>query len=262
MTNAALHVARTGLDAQQERMRVIANNIANVNTNGFKSERANFQTLAYEQITAPGATSSGDDKYATGLSLGSGVQMTGTARSDTQGSFKQTGNSLDLAIQGGGFFQVQMPDGTTAYTRDGAFNLSSTGQIVTADGKPVIPNMTVPDGATAITIGTDGTVSASVAGATSPTEIGKIETTRFVNPAGLQSIGGNLLIATAASGDPQTGAPGSEGRGAIAQGNLEASNVSVVEELVDMIETQRAYEVNSKMISATDQMLQYLNQNV
>ena len=262
MTNAALHVARTGLDAQQERMQVIANNIANVNTTGFKSDRANFQTLAYEQITAPGATSQGDDKYATGLSLGSGVQMTGTSRSDTQGSMEQTGNALDIAIQGGGFYQVQMPDGSTAYTRDGNFNLSSTGQIVTADGKPLIPNMTVPDGATAITIGADCTVTATLAGESEPSELGKIETARFVNPAGLQAVGGNMLLQTAASGEAQVGTPGTEGRGTIAQGSLEASNVSVVEELVDMIETQRAYEVNSKMISATDQMLQYLNQNV
>jgi flagellar basal-body rod protein FlgG len=262
MTNAALHVARTGLDAQQERMRVIANNIANVNTTGFKSDRANFQTLAYDQITAPGATSQGDDKYATGLSLGSGVQMTGTSRSDTQGSMEQTGNALDIAIQGGGFFQIQMPDGSTAYTRDGAFSLSSTGQIVTADGKPLIPNMTVPDGATAVTIGGDGTVSATLSGDSKPTELGKIETARFVNPEGLQAVGNNLLLQTEASGEPQTGTPGTEGRGTVTQGSLEASNVSVVEELVDMIETQRAYEVNSKMISATDQMLQYLNQNV
>jgi flagellar basal-body rod protein FlgG len=262
MTNAALHVARTGLDAQQERMRVIANNIANVNTTGFKSDRANFQTLAYEQITQPGATSQGDDQYATGTALGSGVQLVGTSRSDTQGDMQQTGNALDVAIQGNGFFQIQQPDGTTAYTRDGSFSLSSTGQIVTSDGKPVVPNMTIPQGAAAVTIGSDGTVSATLAGESQPTEVGKIQLASFVNPGGLQAVGNNLLTQTQASGEPQVGDPGTEGRGTVAQGSLEASNVSVVEELVDMIETQRAYEVNSKMISATDQMLQYLNQNV
>lgn len=262
MTNAALHVARTGLDAQQERMQVIANNIANVNTTGFKSDRANFQTLAYQQITQPGATSQGDDQYATGTALGTGVQFVSTSRSDTQGSLSQTGNALDVAIQGNGFFQVQMPDGTTSYTRDGSFSLSSTGQIVTSDGKPVVPNMSIPDGATGITIGTDGTVSATVAGSSTPTEVGKLQLARFVNPGGLQDLGNNLLAQTQASGEPAVGDPGTEGRGSVVQGSLESSNVSVVEELVDMIETQRAYEVNSKMISATDQMLQYLNQNV
>ncbi len=262
MTNAALHVARTGLDAQQERMRVIANNIANVNTTGFKSDRANFQTLAYETITAPGATSAGDDRYATGTTLGSGVALAGTSRSDTQGSLETTGNSLDVAIQGGGFFQVQQPDGTTAYTRDGSFSVSATGQVVTSDGMPIIPNIQIPDGATSVTIGSDGTVTATLSGDAKASELGKIETARFVNPAGLSSVGGNLLAQTEASGEPQTGTPGTEGRGTVKQGALEASNVSVVEELVDMIETQRAYEVNSKMISATDQMLQYLNQNV
>ena len=190
MTNAALHVARTGLDAQQERMRVIANNIANVNTTGFKSDRANFQTLAYETITAPGATSAGDDKYAIGTTLGSGVALAGTSRSDSQGSLETTGNSLDLAIQGGGFFQVQQPDGTTAYTRDGSFSVSATGQIVTSDGMPIIPNIQIPDGATSVTIGSDGTVTATLSGDAKASELGKIETARFVNPAGLSSVGG------------------------------------------------------------------------
>ncbi|WP_419827981.1 flagellar basal-body rod protein FlgG [Sphingomonas sp.] len=262
MTNAALHVARTGLDAQQERMQVIANNIANVNTTGFKRDRANFQTLAYQYMKEPGATSSGDDKYTQGAALGTGVKMTGTSRSDTQGSLNQTGNALDVAIQGNGFFQVQQPDGTTAYTRDGNFSLSSEGQITTADGRALVPNIQVPQGVTNITIGADGTVSATAAGSTEATQLGKIQLASFTNPTGLKSVGDNLLTETQASGAPQVGDAGTEGRGSIEQGSLEASNVNVVEELVDMIETQRAYEVNSKMIKATDEMLQFANQQI
>ena len=262
MTNAALQVARTGLDAQNERMRVIANNLANVNTTGFKKDRAQFETLAYQQIVAAGAASGGDNKFATGTALGSGVQVGATARIDTQGSLTTTGNSLDMAIEGAGFFQVSMPDGRTAYTRDGNFNLSAEGQIVTSAGMPLSPAIQVPEGAESITIGADGTVSAKLAGQSEVSELGKIETARFVNVAGLQALGNNLLVETPASGAPQVGAAGADGRGAIRQGSLEGSNVNIVEELVDMIETQRAYEVNSKMISSTDQMLQYANQNL
>jgi flagellar basal-body rod protein FlgG len=262
MTNAALHVARTGLDAQNERMRVIANNLANVNTTGFKRDRAQFETLAYQSITAPGAPSSDQNKYATGLNLGSGVQVMGTARIDTQGSMQTTGNALDLAIQGNGFFQILRPDGTTAYSRDGNFNLSAEGTIVTADGMPLQPQIQIPDGAQSITIAADGTVSATIQGQTEASVIGKIQIARFVNPAGLQAAGGNLLVETAASGAAQAGDAGIDGRGTIQQGNLEASNVNIVEELVDMIETQRAYEVNSKMIKATDEMLQFANQQI
>jgi flagellar basal-body rod protein FlgG len=262
MTNAALHVARTGLDAQQERMQVIANNIANVNTTGFKRDRANFQTLAYQYLTEPGATSSGDDKYTQGAALGTGVKMTGTSRSDTQGSLNQTGNALDVAIQGNGFFQIQQPDGTTAYTRDGNFSMTAEGQIVTQDGRPLIPNIQVPQGATNITIGADGTVTATVGSSADAQTLGKIQLASFTNPTGLKAVGANLLTETQASGAPQTGDAGTEGRGSIAQGSLESSNVNVVEELVDMIETQRAYEVNSKMIKATDEMLQFANQRI
>jgi flagellar basal-body rod protein FlgG len=262
MTTAALHVARTGLDAQQERMRVIANNIANVNTTGFKRDRANFETLAYQYLTQPGATSSGDDKYSEGLSLGSGVRIAGTSRSDTQGSAQQTGNALDLMIQGNGFFQIQQPDGTIAYTRDGNFVASPEGQVTTQDGRPLIPNIQLPQGYTNLTIGADGTVSASTSGSAAATQLGKIQLASFVNPAGLQSIGGNLLTETQGSGTPQLGDAGTDGRGTLTQGSLEASNVDVTEELVDMIETQRAYEVNSKMIKATDDMLQFANQNM
>jgi flagellar basal-body rod protein FlgG len=262
MSNGALHVARTGLDAQNMRMQVIANNLANVNTTGFKRDRAEFSTLAYQLITQPGAASSAENKYAVGLNLGTGVSINGTARIDTQGTLTTTGNTLDMAIQGDGYFQIQMPDGRTGYTRAGNFSLSAEGKIVTGDGMPLKPEIQVPANTTSITIGADGTVSATVDGQAAPTEIGKIETARFVNAAGLLSIGNNLLTETAASGTPQVGAPGTEGRGAVKSGVLEASNVNVVEELVDMIETQRAYEVNSKMIQATDEMLRNANQQL
>ena len=262
MSNGALHVARTGLDAQNMRMQVIANNLANVNTTGFKRDRANFETLAYQLITQPGAPSSSENRYATGLNLGTGVAIQDTARIDTQGTLNATGNTLDMAIQGDGYFQVLMPDGRTAFTRAGNFNLSAEGTIVTSDGMPIQPQLQMPANTTAITVGADGTVSATVEGQSEPTEVGKIETARFVNAAGLQSIGGNLLVETASSGAAQVGAPGTEGRGMVKSGMLEASNVNVVEELVDMIETQRAYEVNSKMIQATDEMLRNATQQL
>ncbi len=255
MTNAALHVARTGLDAQNTRMQVIANNLANVNTTGFKRDRASFETLSYQSITAPGAASSSQNRYAIGLNLGTGVQIKGTARIDTQGTLTTTNNSLDMAIEGAGYFQIQTPDGRIAYTRAGDFNLSADGTIVNTQGMPLQPQIQVPDGTTSLSIGADGTVSAQLAGQTESTELGRVETARFINPAGLQSIGGNLLLETGASGAPQVGAAGEQGRGAIRSGALEASNVNVVEELVDMIETQRAYEVNSKMIEASDEMM-------
>lgn len=262
MSNAALHVARTGLDAQSQRMRVIANNLANVNTTAFRRERAEFQTLSYQTLTAPGAASSGDSRYAIGQALGSGVQMTGVARIDTQGPLNNTDRPYDLAIQGDGFFQVVRPDGTTAYTRAGNFQVSSEGQLVTGEGYPLQPDIRIPEGATAVTIGADGTVSATIAGQAEATEVGRIELARFVNPAGLQPLGDNLYSATTASGEAQVGAGGSDGRGTIRQGALEGSNVNVVQELVDMIETQRAYEVNSKMISATDEMLRNATQQL
>ncbi|MDZ7893693.1 MAG: flagellar basal-body rod protein FlgG [Sphingobium sp.] len=262
MSNAALHVARTGLDAENTRMRVIANNLANVNTTGFKRDRADFQTLAYQQMQAAGANSSADNKFATGLSLGSGVNLVGTSRIETQGAMVSTDNALDMAIEGNGYFQLQRPDGTTAYTRAGNFSLTAEGTLVSSEGLQVVPQIQVPEGAMAVTIGNDGTVSATLQGETAPTELGRIEIARFVNPAGLQSEGSNLLVETAASGAPQVGAAGLDGRGTIRQGMLEGSNVNVVEELVDMIETQRAYEVNSKMIKASDEMLQYVNQQL
>lgn len=262
MSNAALHVARTGLDAQNTKMRVIANNLANVNTTGFKRDRADFETLAYQQMVAAGANSDSENKFATGLNLGSGVAMQGTSKINTQGTLQQTGNALDMAIEGSGFFQVQRPDGTIAYTRAGNFSTTAEGTVVTSDGMPLIPQITVPQGATGISIGNDGTVTATLQGQSEPTQLGQVELASFMNPAGLQPIGGNLLAESAASGTPQVGVAGLDGRGVIRSGSLETSNVNVVEELVDMIETQRAYEVNSKMIKATDEMLQYVNQQL
>ncbi|SKB41927.1 flagellar basal-body rod protein FlgG [Sphingopyxis flava] len=262
MSFGALHVARTGLDAQSFRMQVIANNLANVNTTGFKRDRANFETLSYQMMTQPGATSAADNRYATGLNLGTGVELAGTSRVDTQGSFATTGGALDMAIDGAGFFQVQMPDGRIGYTRAGNFNRAPDGTIVTSDGKPLIPQIQVPEDATGLSVGTDGTVSAMVPGQADAVELGRIELARFANPSGMQAIGDNLLVETAASGAPQVGAAGEEGRGSLRGGMLEGSNVNVVEELVDMIETQRAYEVNSKMIQATDEMMKNATQTL
>ncbi|MEY4270267.1 MAG: hypothetical protein RLZZ58_1483 [Pseudomonadota bacterium] len=262
MTNAAMHVARTGLDAQNMKMRVIANNLANVNSAGFKRDRAEFESLAYQQMTAAGAPSDAANRFALGQSLGTGVRVAGMTRIDTQGTLTGSGNALDMAIEGAGYFQVAMPDGRTAYTRAGNFSLTAEGTMVTASGLPLVPQIQVPQGAASVTIGSDGTVSAMLAGESAPTELGRIETASFVNSAGLESIGNNLLVETAASGAAQVGAAGSDGRGSIRQAMLEGSNVNIVEELVEMIETQRAYEVNSKMIQTTDEMLQFVNQQI
>lgn len=262
MGSSAMHIARTGLDAQDTRMQVISNNLANVNTTAFKRDRASFQTLAYQVVTAPGAASTAETRYATGLNLGTGVRVQGTSRIETQGALSQTDNALDLAVDGNGYFQVQLPNGQLGYTRAGNFSRSAEGAIVTAEGYPVSPGITIPEGATATTIGLDGTVSAKLQGQTEATTLGQIQVANFPNPAGLQAMGDNYLTETAASGSASFGAPGQDGRGKVRQGMLEASNVNVVQELVDMIETQRAYEVNSKMISATDEMLKYVNQNI
>ncbi len=262
MANAAMHIARTGLDAQNMRMRVISNNLANVNTTGFKRDRAAFETLSYQVVTAAGSQSTQESRYATGLSLGTGVRVQGTARIDTQGSMQTTGNSLDLALDGDGFFQVQLPGGGLGYTRAGNFSRSAEGLLVTSEGYQVMPGLTVPEGATQMTIGGDGTVSATVPGQNEAQALGQIQIAAFPNSAGMQATGDNYLIETAASGAANLGIAGQDGRGQVRQGMLEASNVNVVEELVDMIETQRAYEVNSKMISATDEMLKYVNQNI
>ncbi len=262
MPSSALHVARTGLEAQDTRMRVIANNLANVGTTGFKRDRANFATLAYQDARVAGQQSSGETAYATGLNLGTGVGVQGTSRIETQGALQQTGTALDLALDGDGFFQVALPGGQLGYSRAGNFSRSSEGQLVTSQGYVLQPPITVPEGAQAITIGPDGTVSASVPGTTEPTQLGQITVASFTNPAGLQNKGDNFLLETAASGAAQVGIAGENGRGQIRQGYLEASNVNVVEELVDMIECQRAYEINSKMISAVDEMLKNANQTL
>ena len=262
MPSAAMHIARTGLDAQDTRMRVISNNLANVNTTGFKRDRAAFETLSYQIVTAAWAASTSESKYATGLNLGTGVRVQGTARIETQGSLNTTGNSLDMALDGDGYFQVTLPGGQLGYTRAGNFSRSAEGLLVTSEGYQVMPGITIPEGATSISVGTDGTVSASIPGQAEAQTLGQIQIAAFPNAAGLQSKGDNYLIETAASGAANVGVAGQDGRGQIRQGMLEASNVNVVEELVDMIETQRAYEVNSKMISATDEMLKYVNQNI
>jgi flagellar basal-body rod protein FlgG len=256
----SLWISKTGLDAQQTQMDVIANNLANVSTNGFKRSRAVFEDLLYQNIRQPGAQSSQQTQLPSGLQLGTGVRPVATERIFTQGNLQQTSNSKDVAIQGDGFFQVLMPDGTTAYTRDGAFQVDNQGQLVTSSGFPVQPAITVPNNATSLTIGRDGTVSVTQSGSSNTVQIGTIQLATFINPAGLLSKGENLFVETTASGTPTTNSPGSNGAGILAQGFVETSNVNVVEELVNMIQTQRAYEMNSKAITTSDQMLQKLGQ--
>lgn len=259
--NAALWAAKTGLDAQQTEMAVISNNLANVNTTGFKQDRAVFEDLLYQNQTQAGADTSQTTQSPSGMSIGTGVQVMATEKDYSQGSLTQTGNPLDVAIQGQGFFQIQMPDGTLAYSRDGTFQSNAQGQLVTSSGYLVQPGITIPQGAQSVTIGSDGTVSVTVAGQSAATQIGQLQLANFINPAGLTPIGGNLLEQSAASGSPQTGSPGTNGFGTLTQGDLESSNVNVVEELVNMIQTQRAYEMNSKAISTVDNMLQYATEN-
>ncbi len=261
MTTPALWIAKTGLDAQQTRMSVIANNLANVNTTGFKQDRAVFEDLIYQNYRQVGASNTQTNEVPTGLNIGTGVKVVATEKNHTQGNLVTTNNALDMAINGRGFFQVLQPDGSVAYTRDGSFSLDSNGQVVTANGYPLQPAITVPQGAQSITIGNDGTVSVQLAGQAQPSQVGTIDLADFVNPAGLQPIGNNLFLESGSSGAPQTSTPGLNGVGSVQQGMLESSNVNVVEELVSMIETQRAYEMNSKAISSTSSMLQTLNQN-
>jgi flagellar basal-body rod protein FlgG len=258
----ALWVAKTGLDAQQDRLAVISNNLANVATTGFKRGRAVFQDLLYQNVRQVGGQSSQDTLLPSGFSLGTGVRTVATEKVFSQGNLMQTNNPLDVAVDGRGFLQIQMPDGTLAYTRDGSLKLNDQGQFVTADGYVIEPGITVPTDAQSITIGVDGTVSVLTPGSATPTQVGSLQLADFVNPAGLQPVGRNLLIETVASGSPQVGTPGLNGLGALTQGSLESSNVNVVEELVDMIEAQRAYEINSKAIATSDQMLAYVNNNL
>ncbi len=259
--DASMWVAKTGLDAQQTRMNVISNNLANVNTTGFKRDRAVFEDLLYQNIRQAGGQTDATSQAPTGLMLGTGVRVVATEKLHAQGNMVNSQNPLDIAIAGEGFFQIAQADGTIGYTRDGNFKLSATGQLVTSNGALLQPAITVPATASSLTVGRDGTVSVELA-AGGQQVLGQLQIARFVNPSGLQSLGQNLMKETPASGAPQVVKPGQTGAGTLMQGTLEASNVNVVEEMVNMIETQRAYEINSKAISAVDGMLKYINQNM
>ena len=256
----SLWIAKTGLDAQQTQMDVISNNLANVSTTGFKGSRAVFQDLLYQTIRQPGGASSQQTQLPTGLQLGTGTQLVATERIHTQGNLQKTDDARNVAIDGDGFFQVLMPDGTTAYTRDGNFKTNDQGQLTNASGFPIDPAITIPPDATSMTISADGIVSVTTAGNPLSVQIGSIQLSTFINPGGLESRGDNLYMETTASGAPVTNTPGSNGSGTLKQNYLETSNVNVVEELVNMIQTQRAYEMNSKAITTSDQMLQRLTQ--
>src|SRR5688572_1709830 len=256
----SLWISKTGLDAQQTNMDVTANNLANVSTNGFKRARAVFEDLLYQTLRQPGAQSSQQTQLPSGLQIGTGVRPIATERIFTQGNLQQTSNPLDIAIQGQGLLQILMPDGTTAYTRDGSLHTDSNGQLVTSSGFTLQPALTIPSGTLSITIGRDGVVSVTRAGSSASTQIGTLQLANFINPAGLLSMGENLYTETTASGTPTVNQPGTNGLGLLSQGYVETSNVNVVEELVNMIQTQRAYEINSKAIQTSDQMLQKLTQ--
>jgi len=260
--SSALWVAKTGLDAQQTRMSVISNNLANVNTTGFKQSRAAFEDLLYQNVRQAGGQSSQDTILPSGLMLGTGVRTVATEKIFSQGNLVQTENALDVAVEGRGFFQVLRPDGGLGYSRAGNFQTDAQGQLVTSNGYQIQPAITIPEDAQSITIGTDGVVSVVQPGQAAPTQVGALQLADFINPAGLQPAGENMYMETAASGAPQVGTPGLNGLGSVRQGSLETSNVNVVEEMVNMIEAQRAYEMNSKVISSVDQMLQYATNNL
>ena len=256
----SLWIAKTGMEAQQTQLDVISNNLANSSTNGYKTSHAVFEDLMYQNLRQAGSATTEQSLLPTGLQVGLGVRTVATSRSFSQGSLQQSGNSLDVAIQGNGFFQINMPDGTINYTRDGSFQVNAQGQIVTANGLPVASGITVPANATNVSIASNGTVSATIPGQVNPQTIGTITLANFVNPAGLDPRGQNLYAETAASGQPNTGTAGLNGLGQLMQGYVETSNVNVVQELVSMIQTQRVYEMNSKAIQTADQMLQKLGQ--
>ncbi|WLI47590.1 flagellar basal-body rod protein FlgG [Pseudomonas beijingensis] len=258
----ALWVAKTGLSAQDTNLTTISNNLANVSTTGFKRDRAEFQDLLYQVKRQPGAQSTQDSELPSGLQVGTGVRIVGTQKNFNAGSLQTTEQPLDMAIDGRGFFQILQPDGTTSYTRDGTFHLDSNGQIVNASGFALEPAIIIPNDAQTFTVGRDGTVSITIAGNPAAQVIGNLQTADFINPAGLQAVGNNLFLETAASGAPQVGTPGLNGFGTTLQNTLETSNVSTVEEMVNMITTQRAYEMNSKVISTADQMLSFVTQNL
>jgi flagellar basal-body rod protein FlgG len=255
----ALFTAASGMSAQQLNVDVIANNIANVNTTGFKRSRPDFQDLMYQTLSTAGASATQSTQIPVGMQVGLGVKPVAIQKLFTQGDFQSTGNSLDIVIEGDGFFQITMPDGTINYTRAGAFKLDKDGRVVSSDGYPLEPAITIPSNTTSITIGTDGTVTVKQAGTATPVQVGAIEIATFINPAGLSALGKNLFSVTDASGTATTGTPGLEGRGTINQGFLEMSNVNVVEELANLIIAQRAFEMNTKAIQTADQMLQNVN---
>lgn len=259
MSSSAMHVAKTGLNAQQSRIQIISNNLANVNTTGFKRDRANFETLLYQTWRPAGAQTSESTELTSGSSIGTGVRLVNTEKMYSQGAMKTTDNSLDVAIDGDGFFQVLMPDGRAGYTRNGTFGVNSEGVMTSSSGYVLQPEITIPSDAASINISNDGIVSVLVAGEVESQEMGQLTLTSFINPRGLTPIGENFLVETQASGEPIVSVPNQDGAGGLVQGALEASNVNVVQELVEMIEAQRAYEVNSKSISATDEMLRYLS---
>lgn len=255
----SLFTAATGMEAQKLNIDVIANNLANANTVGFKKSRADFQELIYQSLKSPGAVSAEGAQVPTGIQVGLGVKPVAVQKMFDQGDFVHTGNSLDLVIEGEGFFQISMPDGTIAYSRAGAFKLDNEGRIVNSDGYPIEPGITIPSDTLSISISSDGKISVLQPGSITPVEVGQIELARFINPGGLKPIGKNLFLATDSSGEATTGNPSAEGLGNINQGFIELSNVNVVQEMVNMIISQRAYEINSKAVQTSDDMLQIAN---
>ena len=252
----SLHIAATGMSAQETQLDTIANNLANANTTGFKRQSADFEDLLYQTVKAP----AGAGAAPGGVQLGAGTRVVGTGRSFSQGSIQQTGNPLDIAIEGAGFLPVQRPGGEIAYTRAGSLKLDATGRITTTDGLPIEPPISVPPDATSVVIGADGTISATHSGQPAPTQLGQMQHVTFANPEGLTALGHNLFQSTASSGEPSTGSPGSEGRGTVLQGAIEGSNVEVVTEMIGLIRAQRAYEINSKVLAAADEMLRNATQ--
>ncbi|MBL1294215.1 MAG: flagellar basal-body rod protein FlgG [Thiotrichales bacterium] len=260
--NSALFAAKTGLDAQQTRVAVIANNLANASTTGFKRDRVVFEDLLYQNVRQVGAASSQNTLLPSGLNIGTGVRVVATEKLHTQGNVTITDDPLNVAIQGRGFLQTLLPDGSLGYTRDGSLQIDAEGQLVNSSGFPIQPAINIPAASLSISIGSDGTVSAQISGQAAPTQVGNLQLVDFVNPSGLQPVGDNLFLESASSGAPQAGTPGLNGLGSLVQGAIESSNVNVVEELVSMIEAQRAYELNSKTIETVDQMLQFASNNL
>lgn len=258
----SLWVAKTGLEAQQMRMTVVSQNLANVNTTGYKRGRAMFEDLLYQNVVQAGGQTSQQSESPTGLNLGTGVRVVATDKQFTQGNLVNTNNQFDLAIQGRGFFEILLPDGTQSYTRDGTFQINQDGQMVTSSGYELQPGITLPQGAQSVSIGVDGTVAVTLPGSADPTQVGTLQLVDFLNPAGLQPRGGNLYLETVASGPPQSGTPGLNGLGTLVQGSLETSNVNVVEEFVNMIESQRAYEMSSRAIATSDEMMRFVTNNL